>query len=209
MAMDPGATSFLNKVDFPKDITLLDAVVTLVYEDGASANVSNGIYNHHIAFQDASKKPTAMAACPGAAAKSSIPLSVFVATGEDGNNYNYAPNLPDFDGGYYIGPNDALSAVAELINTTNEPKRIYARTEFNYVPGKKKLDVSSAVLSVTQCDGGSQAIRPPAGQRVFSVKSKNMTISNDGVIFAIRGHLHVCLYPLSCFPSLSFTFLTL
>ncbi|KAE9985848.1 hypothetical protein BLS_004528 [Venturia inaequalis] len=190
MAMDPGATSFLNKVDFPKDITLLDAVVSLVYEDGSPANVSNGVYNHHIAFQDSAKKPTAMVACPGQAPKSSIPLSVFVGVGEDGNSFNYAPNLPDFDGGYYIGPDHSISTVSELINSTNEKKRVFAKVEFNYVQGKRKYDVSSVITSVTQCDGASSAIRPPPGVKVFSVKSKDLTIASDGVIFAVRGHLH-------------------
>jgi len=74
IAMDPGGTTFMNKVtNFPSDIGLLDAVVKLVYEDGSPATVDNGIYNHHIAFQDTSKKPPAMVACPGQAAKNSVP----------------------------------------------------------------------------------------------------------------------------------------
>lgn len=180
----------MNKADFPKDITLLNAVVYLVYADGSPAGLANGIYNHHIAFQDTSKKPPAMAACPGAVAKNSVPTSVFVATGEDGNRYDYTPDIPDFDGGYYIGPKDGVAVFAEIVNYTNDTKKIYAKVEYNYVSGKRKYDVSGATLSVTQCDGANTAIRPPAGQKVFAISSKDMKVDMDGYIFGVRGHLH-------------------
>jgi hypothetical protein len=191
IAMDPGGTTFMNKaIGFPSDITLLDAVVHLVYEDGSPASVANGIYNHHIAFQDTTKKPPAMVACPGQAAKNSVPTSVFVATGEDGNSYHYAPDIPDFNSGYYIGPNDGIGVFAEIVNYTNQTKKIFASVEYNYVPGKPKYDVSGATLSVTQCDGANVGIHPPKGQKVFEVNSKDMKVEMDGYIFAVRGHLH-------------------
>ncbi|TID14066.1 Structural maintenance of chromosomes protein 4 [Venturia nashicola] len=191
MAMDPGATSFMNKIDFPKDITLIDIKLYPVYEDGSPANTSNGVYNHHVAFSDTSKRPTAIAACPGQSAKSGIPLSVFAGTGEDSTSFNYAPDLPDFEGGYYIGPNHGTSVAAELINKTNDPKKVYVKAVFNYVQGKKQYDVSGATLSVTQCDAqNSQLIRPPKGQKIFAVTSKDMTLTKDGYIFDLKGHLH-------------------
>jgi hypothetical protein len=189
--MDPGGTTFMNKInDFPKDISLLDAVVHLVYEDGSPASVGNGIYNHHIAFQDTSKKPPVMVACPGQSAKSGVPTSVFVATGEDGNSYQYAPDIPDFSSGYYIGPNDGIAVFAEIVNYSNQTKRLFANVEYNYVPGKPKFDVSGAIISVTQCDGGNVGIHAEKGQKVFAVKSKDMKVTMDGYIFAVRGHLH-------------------
>ena len=192
IAMDPGGTSFTNKItSFPRDITLLDATVKLVYEDGSPASVANGIYNHHIAFQDTAKKPPAMAACPGKPAKLSVPISVFVASGEDGNSYNYAPRLPDFNSGYYIGPKDGIAVMAEIINYSNKTRKIFANVKYNYVPGKPKYDVSSVTLSVTQCEANANVgIKPEKGQKVFSMASKNMTIQMDGYIFAVRGHLH-------------------
>ncbi|KAF2670691.1 hypothetical protein BT63DRAFT_439670 [Microthyrium microscopicum] len=192
LAMDPGGTSFMNKItDFPKDISLLDAVVKLVYEDGSPAAVANGIYNHHVAFLNTAKLPPAMAACPGQAAKLGVPVSVFVATGEDGNSYNYTPDLPGFNSGYYIGPNDGIAVLAEIVNYTNETKKVYASVDYNYVSGKPKYDVSSVTLSVTQCNSNANVgIKPEKGQMVFGMASKNMTVQMDGYIFAVRGHLH-------------------
>lgn len=191
IAMDPGRRTFMNKVTtFLTDISLLDTVVKLVYEDGSSATVDNSIYNHHIAFQDTAKKTPAIVACPGQAAKNSVPTSVLVATGEDGNSYHYAPGLPDFDSGYFIGPNDGIGVFTEIVKYTNQTKRIYASVDYNYVPGKPKFDVSGVTLSVIQCDGAQVGIKPQKGQKVFSVNSKHMKVEMDGYIFAFRGHLH-------------------
>jgi hypothetical protein len=156
IAMDPGGTSFMSKVTTPpSDFALLDAVVKQVYNDGSVTSVANGIYNYHIAFQDTAKKPLAMVACPSQAAKNSVPTSVFVATGEDRNSYHYAPDIPDFDSGYQIGPNDGIGVLAEIVNYTNQTKKFYASVDYNFVPGKPKLDVSGATISVNQCDSAN------------------------------------------------------
>jgi hypothetical protein len=115
--MDPQGTSFINQAAaFPKDITILNAEVKLRYEDGTLAGVGNGIYNHHVVFADAHKAPLALVACPGREAKAGLPISVFVATGEDGNSYRYTNDASDFDGGYYIGARDDIFLTAEIVN---------------------------------------------------------------------------------------------
>jgi hypothetical protein len=82
--MDPQGNSFVTQAaDFPKDITVLDATIKLVYADGKPASVSNGIYNHHVVFADTHKAPKALVACPGQKPKSGLPISVFVATGKE------------------------------------------------------------------------------------------------------------------------------
>lgn len=115
--MDPQGTSFITQAaNFPKDINILSAEVKLRYEDGSLAGVGNGIYNHHVVFADAYKAPLALVACPGQKPKAGIPISVFVATGEDGNSYKFANDAADFDGGYYIGPNHDIFLTAEIVN---------------------------------------------------------------------------------------------
>jgi hypothetical protein len=186
IGMDPQGTSFINQAAaFPKDITILNAVVKLKYEDGKIASVANGIYNHHVAFADTNKAPPGLVACPGAKAKAGLPISVFVATGEDGNSYTYSVDTADFDGGYFIGKDDGIFLTAEIVNYTNNTKKIYAVVDMTFTNGRAKLDVSSETLSVTQCDG-SIGIRPKDGQKKFTVESKNMTVQMDGYIFGVR-----------------------
>jgi hypothetical protein len=96
---------------------LLIALPFLRYEDGKPANVSNGIYNHHVVFADTFKAPLALVACPGQKPKAGLPISIFVATGEEGNSYTYtADEAANFDGGYYIGKDHGISLFAEIVN---------------------------------------------------------------------------------------------
>jgi hypothetical protein len=125
--MDPQGTSFITQAaEFPKDITILNAFVKLRYEDGKVANVGNRIYNHHVVFADTTKAPPALVACPKAKPKPGILISVFVGTGEDGIIYGYTSGTSEFDGGYYIGKQDGMFLTAEIVNYTNDTKKIYA-----------------------------------------------------------------------------------
>jgi len=170
---------------FPSDITILRGLVSLKYENGTIANVKNGVYNHHTVFVDTAKRPIAVSSCPGKAAHPAVPVSVMVATGEDGNIYHYAPEDPSFSGGYNVGKSDGIWFTAEIVNYWNVKKQVYAIAEIDYVPGIAKMDVTSETLSVTQCDG-SVGIRPPPGQKKFSMESKPMKVEHDGNIFGVR-----------------------
>ncbi|KAF2664895.1 hypothetical protein BT63DRAFT_459512 [Microthyrium microscopicum] len=188
--MDPAGTTFATQAEnFPGDMTVLKGSVSLVYEDGSPADVNTGVYNHHVVFADTAKRPVALVSCPNQKAKFTLPISVFLAVGEDGGKYLYAQDDPTFDGGYYVAKGDIMYLTAELVNYTNEKKLVYAKVDFEYLPGKGKLEVTSENLSVTNCDG-SIGIRPEKGQKKFSVASKGMTFQRDGYMFGIRGHLH-------------------
>jgi len=190
IGMDPQGTTFMNRADsFPGDITILSAKVSLVFEDGKTADAKNGIYNHHVVFTDTDKRPIALLACPGQKAKPALPVSVTVGTGEENTSFQYAPESGEIDGGYYVGKRDTLLLAAELVNYSSEKKRVYALIDIDYVPGKGKSDISSETVQVGMC-GGAIGIRPPPGQKKFSMASKAMTVQYDGYIFGIRGHLH-------------------
>ncbi|QDS71470.1 hypothetical protein FKW77_004163 [Venturia effusa] len=74
-------------------------------------------------------------------------------SGKDRTNYNYAPDVPDFDGGCYVGSNHGVSAMAELVNYTDDTKKIFTNAEYYYVQGKRSYDVSGAITGVAKYDG--------------------------------------------------------
>jgi len=188
--MDPQGTVFMNQVTgFPGDITILHGVVRLKFEDGTIAEAKTGVYNHHVVFADTNKRPLALVACPGQAAKPVIPISVMLGTGEDNSVYEYTPDSTDFSGGYYVGKDHGLWFTSELVNYSSENKTVYAVVDFDYVEGKEKVDVSPETLGVSQCDG-SIGLRAPKGEKKFEFKSKSMKFQHDGALFGIRGHLH-------------------
>jgi hypothetical protein len=183
--MDPQGTSFDARAEFPTDISILSAVVTLVNKDSSPATIANGVYNHHIAIADVSKSPVLLTSCPGAGPRSSIPLSVFTGVGEDKGAYTYTTKDGKLNSGYYIGKNDTVFLTAEIVNYTNDTKSLYAVVDLQYTPGNSNLDVTSETLSVTQCEGDGKAIRPE-NKMIFGATSKNLTLQHDGYIFDVR-----------------------
>jgi hypothetical protein len=185
--MDPQGTSFDTRAEFPSDISLLYALVTLVNEDGSPATITNGVYNHHIAIADISKSPVLLTSCPGEKPKPSLSISVFAGVGEDKGAYTYSTKDDKLNGGYYISKNDTVFLTAEFVNYTNDTKSLYAVVDVQYAPGKSNLDVTSETLSVTQCDGTGKGIGiRPDNKKVFGATSKNMTLQQDGYIFDVR-----------------------
>src|ERR1700753_748615 len=103
-SMDPQGTLWYGILGgFPGDITVLSTLTTLSYNNGTEAQVGNGVYNHHIAIADMSKKAVLLTACPGAKPASSLPLPIFAGVGEDHGKYIYSTQDPKFNGGYYLG----------------------------------------------------------------------------------------------------------
>jgi hypothetical protein len=43
------------------------------------------------------------------------------------------------------------------------------------------------IASVTQCDGGNPALKPPEGKNIFGFRSKEMVVAGDGWILTRRG----------------------
>jgi hypothetical protein len=95
-------------------------------------------------------------------------------------------STPDgmFNSGYYLGKNDKVVMTGEVVNYTNDTKKIYSVSDIEYISGRPtgSMDVSITILSVNQCDGGNPMLKPPEGKNVFSFQSKNMTITQNGYI---------------------------
>jgi hypothetical protein len=177
---------------FPEDITILSTTTTLQYLNGTEAVVSNGVYNHHVGIADVNRPPVLIIKCPDGKAEPSVEVSMFAGVGEDRGRYVYRTKDDTIKGGFYLGKNPKVLALMEVINYSNVDKQVYAVVDMEYskgaVPGG--MEVSPEILSVTQCSGTDQMLRPSHGEKIFSVKSKDMTVNLDGYAFLGRGHLH-------------------
>jgi hypothetical protein len=191
--MDPNSNIFSGVPDgLPRDITLLFHNTTLQYEDGRVADQGNGVYNHHTVFIHSYKRVPQIFSCSGRAALGGLALpspSTPIGGSEDVNWIKYTTPDWKFNSGYIIGKTDTFAAMGEVINYSNEPKKIFVVPEIEYVPGKPEgvMDVSIQLLGATQCDGMSSGLlRPPPGQKVFSFKSKNISVIQNGYILSRR-----------------------
>jgi hypothetical protein len=200
--MDPNSEVWMNNVKgLPQDVLVLSTNSTLTYADGTPADVVNGIYNHHLMVLDTSKSTTGPIACPGGKV-TGAPVSPLMGASEANRDLLFVAPEIDFNGGYYVGKADKIMLSAEIVNYTNDTKKIYSVTEMEYVPGLPKgaLDTGLQIIDVTQCDsstGGMQGhsgsegmIMAPKDKKKFSVESKKMSITQDGFILFRRGHMH-------------------
>jgi hypothetical protein len=187
--MDPAGTAWKYSADkdFPRDVTLLRANATLVFEDGSPANVDSGVYNHHLIFVDTSKSVPGFISCDGKP-NGGIPISIFAGGSEDKGDDFYTTKDGKFDSGYYIGKNDAINIAGDVVNYTNEQKTVFTVAEFEYIEGNSGfLDAALTIFNVGQCDGQTKVALPQAleGNPKWNVKSKKpLTISRDGYIVA-------------------------
>lgn len=182
---------------FPVDSYILRTNSTLVFEDGTPATANDGVYNHHIQLFDIGKSPPQPFQCGALNEKAgkgfSMGMGYFGGNAADG-----APSLfttPDgtFNSGHLLPKQSTVFLNAELINYASTPKSVYFVTEIDYIPGKPEgiMNTNVGIMSVNQCDLiPNPFLRPPQGKKVFELKSKNLTITQDGYLLSRRGHMH-------------------
>jgi Stress up-regulated Nod 19 len=183
---------------FPQNTYILRTNSTLQYEDGTLATVANDVYNHHVQIFDIGKMTDPLFQCgkidpikPNYGMK--MPGSYFGGSASDGAPSIF--NTPDgmFNSGYFLGKQSKVIMSAELINYAKETKKIYAVTEIDYLPGDTPgmMDTSVGIMSVNQCDSiPNPFLRPPVGKKIFDMRSKDITILQDGFMLSRRGHMH-------------------
>jgi hypothetical protein len=86
--MDPNGISFIKNIEggFCKDCTVLTAKADVVFENGTRADISSGVYLHHVIFMNLGKSQEPwVSPCPGTgsstpppASKSAMPVASFV-----------------------------------------------------------------------------------------------------------------------------------
>jgi hypothetical protein len=209
--MDPAGTAFIYLAGkgFPKDVTILSTDLRLVFENGTPTKPADGIYKHHLFFADLSKTPSRFFNCGPQSLWTSITtlgglttigndqaglLSIFAGGAEDGSKITYTTPSGDFNSGYYVGPSDNILLQADIVNSLSVPQTVYIDVDIEYVPGRLQGAMESAmqVVGVGFCGGDGQGltVKPPEGQKKFTLKGKSIVASRDGVILTAMGHLH-------------------
>jgi hypothetical protein len=190
-SMDPAGTAwnYAADSDFPRDITILRANATVVFEDGSEANTKSGIYNHHLLFVDQNKVVPSVIAC-GDTPSYGIRASLFAGGSEDKGDVYYSTPDGMFDAGYYIGPDHEIIMGGDVVNYNLDQKTIYSVTELEFIRGKPEgfLESSVQVFNVAQCDSKSNGVfNIPKEQKKWEMKTRTpMTVSKDGYIVSIR-----------------------
>jgi hypothetical protein len=213
-------TGYMNKMgtDFPRDVTVIDSVVRLMNETFEKAIVEDGLYNHHVVFYDQSKPaPQKWLACNGKEIPE-MPMAIVMGAGSEDPDREYSAKSTDtIKTGFYIGKNDVITNMIDIVNYQERERTVYTVNELEYLPGKPEGYVHAQsrskctllnerwlrganqnvpVIPMGVCDGmgslmNANSIHPTKGNTKFVLTGKNdVEITKDGYLVGTYGHLH-------------------
>jgi hypothetical protein len=188
MSMDKGGTGYQYLVDddFPKDITVLEAVSEIQDENFKRIESNNGIYNHHNIFVDQKKAIGATYGCETPRPGIRVPLTSFMGGAAQASGIHYSPRKGNVKTGYYLSKDRKVMIMVDVVNYHNEEKIVYTSSEIEYVPGKPEdyLDAAQRLIDPGDCGGVRGAnVHPPKGVKKFSVNGTGIVVARDGYIF--------------------------
>jgi len=202
--MDPKSDIIIRTLQgIPSNAAILSGRLDAVMADGSKADISTGIYIHHLLVADVGKKNAPFAMCPNGHNQalfstwisSHVVESVGAGLIQSGNDQVGAPNIyaatkGDKKAAFMTGWDDTFLMEAEIVNYNQENTTIYMIMETEFLPEKPKdyLDTSTILFSATGC--GMPGYQPPKGAKQYNFTSDGFTMNNDGWIINSRGHLH-------------------
>jgi len=166
--------------------TVLSGRISIFFPDGTPANVSNGIYTHHILTNGMGSQPSFVKS--GLTGISGATGSGFVGAGDDNGNrpWVYAPKEGSgFESGYHLTPSTRFSAQIVMVNYNKAAKTICVAYDLEYLPGLVGKKVKSSLISAAGMTG------PKTDRnRAINTTATPMPFSESGYIVTAKGHLH-------------------
>jgi hypothetical protein len=156
---------------------LTGAEVDLVFEDGRSANLDNGVMLHHIVVFNSGR--------PDATCAPDTPIGSlgerFFAAGNERTAGRFPAGF-----GYHYGTDRVASAV-ELMNHSASPRVVFVKTKVTYVPDSTPGMKPVRPVWLDQENCGDSAYAVPAGP---SNKVWRWTSTLTGRVILAGGHVH-------------------
>jgi hypothetical protein len=195
----------------PNNAAILSGRLDTIFEDGSRADVSKGVYIHHLLVADVGKTSAPFALCPGGHnQKSFVPWlsshiveSIGAGLIQAGNDQVASPTIyaspkGPLNSGFLTGYDDTFLLEAEIVNYNKENTTIYMQMEVEYLPEipADYLDASALVFSATGC--ASPGYKPPGNNPKYNFTSEDFVMDRNGYILNMRKWTDVI-------PCLSFT----
>jgi hypothetical protein len=189
--MDPNSDQFMGIVTgVPTGVLVVRTNSSLTYEDGSVADVVNGVYNHHLIFADSKRNgPTPFKCVDGGA---TIPDMGLLMGASEANRDLQFYSGGKIKTGFKLDKNDPIILNAELVNYTNDTKKVYTITDFEYmeVQPADAMHVTMQVFDITTCNANIKDAEAPAGKTKWALTSKKAQFTKPGYILYRRGHMH-------------------
>jgi hypothetical protein len=192
-------------LSIPKDTfcdgecTIISGKAGLEFENGTQADVSKGVYIHHILSTNNGKTIAPFVSqCDTAGEvtsmkKPAMAKAGFVGVSDDNGNEPLMYGTADgsIEGGYWVSKGDSFGVWADLVNLNKEPKQLYLTYDLEYLPGHVGTDSQGSLISVTGC--AARKIATPASGPANTTSGK-FRFFREGNLVNGKGHLHVSLF---------------
>lgn len=201
--MDPKSDVILRTLKgLPDNAAILSGRLDTVFEDGSKADISKGVYIHHLLVADMGKTTAPFAFCPNGHNQKDVfswgtsHLLEAVGAGliQSGNDQVGTPNVYAATGGkiksaFLTGWDDSFALEAEIVNYNQENTTIYFTMETEFLPDKPTdyLETSTVIFSATGC--GLPSYYPPPNTKRYNLTSEAFKMTNDGWVINSKGHL--------------------
>lgn len=141
------------------ECTVLSGHAGLEFEDGTTADVSKGVYIHHILATNNGKKiEPFVSRCDTrgdvrTVKKPALVTAGFVGVSDDNGNepVMYGTKTGEIEGGYFLSGGDSIGVWADIVNLDDNPKQVYLAYDLEYLPGHIGSDSQGSLISVTGC----------------------------------------------------------
>jgi hypothetical protein len=167
-----------------KDCIALTGAITLEHPDGSLANLSTGVYNHHVVVLNMGKTQHMMV-CPGSTSPRVPPSpALFLGGASDDTVTLFTAADGNFKTGYYIKPTDTLVMVLEIMNYSPQKQDVYVVADVEWIEGKPEgyMDTITLPISVGDCNNAEFMIT----QDRYNKTSGDWVVPADGFIMNMR-----------------------
>lgn len=186
----------------PNNAALLSGRLDTVFEDGSKADITKGIYIHHLLVADVGKTSAPFALCPGGHnQKAFVPWlsshiieSIGAGLIQAGNDQVASPTIYASPNGpmksaFLTGWDDTFLLEAEIVNYNPENTTIYLALETEFLPEAPDdyLDASTLIFSATGCN--SPGYKPPGNNPIYNFTSDLFDMNRDGFLLNMRMYM--------------------
>jgi hypothetical protein len=173
-AMDPEGTQVSKTLvdGICRDCSILSSKIDAVFENGTRADLTSGVYLHHIIALNGGTEQTKkndlfhpwVDFCSGGAMLMNAGMSlmsnlnwmtgskkpdIFAFGAVDEFRQLFTTEDGKMDSGFYRGPKDVMFAQAELINYRPEAQKVWLQFDIEFVPGKAAKNAATMFASAT------------------------------------------------------------
>jgi hypothetical protein len=154
--MDPNGMTMAKRLTngFCKNCTIVAAKTNVIFVNGTRADVSSGVYLHHLTITDYVKPADGFVSfCPGVLSEKDKPKlspvgTPFMGGAVDEHVEHFTPKDANIRAGYHV-KNSQFFIQSEIVNYRPENMDVFVELDLEFLPGQFGKDIIKQFISAT------------------------------------------------------------